>query len=371
MTTTAINPSTYAWEPTTESLAAAHGLEPSAVVRFDTNTPPAPPDLARRVIAAGRFDPGLSEYAPSDYGQLAAAAAGRYGVRRDQVLVGAGADEILDLAAKAHLAPGSTAVTATPTYAMYRVVTEQRGAAVIEVPRLGPADAYAIDTRAVREAARTASVVWLCDPNNPTATTDGPDVLAVLLEGLAADAARDGRPVPTVVLDEAYAEFTGVTAIPLLGVYPRLVIVRTLSKAYCLAGLRVGFALANRETLEPIERYRPPGSVSIVSVTVGAAVLADPDLPRPEIERVTAERRRLADGLATAGWHVEPSVTNFVVVRFETDAEAGTAAGQLLARGLVPRTFGRAHPLAACLRLTVRSAEENDRLIAAAREIAR
>src|SRR5438045_7881036 len=122
---------------------------------------------------------------------------------------------------------------------MYRVVTEQRGARVIDVPRLGKADGWALDVPAVRAAARSAEVVWLCSPNNPTALPEPAGTIETLLTNLAGDAETDSRPAPIVVLDEAYAEFVGVSLLNLRHDYPRLIVVRTASKAYALAGLRV------------------------------------------------------------------------------------------------------------------------------------
>ena len=362
-------PASYSWEATSEEVAARYGIPIEQVVRFDLNTSPAPPELVARILAAGRFETSLSEYPPSDYRRLGEAAASRYGVRPDEILVGAGADEILDIAAKTFLPPGGTAVIPTPSYAMYRVLTEQRAARVRPVPRLGPAAGYAIDLGLTRTIARGADLVWLCSPNNPTALAEPDGAIAGLLSDLLVDADRDGRPAPVVVLDEAYAEFVGTSLLPLRAAYPGLVVVRTMSKAYALAGLRVGFAIAPRPTIAAMEPYRPPGSVSTVSVTVATEILGDPDILTTAVERAELERRRLADGLEAAGWRPGPSVTNFLLVAFDSPERAAAAADGLLRRGLVPRTFPETHPLADHLRLTVRSIEEDDRLIAAAREI--
>jgi histidinol-phosphate aminotransferase len=363
-------PVAYAWEATDEEVSARYGVPVDQIVRFDLNTSPAPPQLAERLLAAGRFESPLSEYPPSDYRRLVDAAAARYGVARDELLVGAGADEILDLAGKAFLPAGSSAVIPTPTYAMYRVVTEQRAARTVGVPRLGPDDGWALDVPAVREAAREAALVWLCSPNNPTALPEPPGSIEHLLDGLAADASTDGRRPPAVILDEAYAEFVGTSLAPLRAGYPRLVVVRTASKAYALAGLRVGFAIAVPETIAEIAPYRPPGSVSTISVTVVTEALLSADALPANLARVERERDRLADGLREASWQVGPSVTNFLLVGLGSPERAAEVAEALLARGLVPRTFGAAHPLSGYLRVTVRDTAENDRLIAAAREIA-
>jgi histidinol-phosphate aminotransferase len=146
-------------------------------------------------------------------------------------------------------------------------------------------------------------------------------------------------------------------------------VVRTASKAYALAGLRVGFAIARPETIARIAPYRPPGSVSTISVTVVTEALADPRGMVANVERVDAERDRLAAALRDAGWSVGPSVTNFLLVDLGTPERAAATAEGLLRRGLVPRTFGAGHPLAHCLRLTIRDRSGNDRLIEAARAI--
>jgi len=362
-------PATYSWEATDEEVAARYGVPIDRIVRFDLNTSPAPPELAGRVLAGGTFETPLSEYPPADYRRLVEAASRVYGVDPDELLVGAGADEILDLLGKVFLPPGGSAVIPTPTYAMYRVVTEQRGARAILVPRLGPDAAWRFDPEGVRAAATTADLVWICSPNNPTALPEPDGAIADLLAGIAQDAGAAGRAPAIVALDEAYAEFVDRSLVGLRNEHPNLVIVRTASKAYGLAGLRVGFAIARPETIARIAPFRPPGSVSTVSVTVVTEALNDPSGMRANVARVDAERDRLADALREAGWDVGPSVTNFLLVDLGTAERAAAVATGLLERGLVPRTFPEGHPLARALRLTIRDRAANDRLIAAAREI--
>jgi len=360
-------PATYSWEATDEEVSARYGIPIERVVRFDLNTSPTPPAFAARLLAAGRFETPLSEYAPSDYRRLVAAAAARYGVGTDEVIVGAGADEILDIIGKVFLPPGATAIIPTPSYAMYRVITEQRGAQVNAVPRLGPADGYAIDLPAVRAAAREAAVVWLCSPNNPTALPEPDGAIETLLDGIAEDAAAAGRGPAIVVLDEAYAEFVNRSLVGLRERHANLIVVRTASKAYGLAGLRVGFGIARPEVIARLNPFRPPGSVSTVSVSLVTEALTDPTAAAANIQRVTVERDRLRSALTALGWSAGPSVTNFLLVDLVTAEGAATAAEGLLRQGLVPRTFPAGHPLATHLRVTVRAQNENDRLIEAVR----
>jgi histidinol-phosphate aminotransferase len=358
---------TYVWEPTTDFLAARYGLPRESIVRFDVNTSPLPPDL--RDVLAGSFDPPLCEYPPSDFAALVAAAAESYGVGTDELLPTAGADEALDLTARAFLREGSVAVAAVPTYAMYRIVSEQRGATFVGIPRASRKSGFGLDIPAMAQAARGAQLVWLCEPNNPTGAVEPPERIAELLGLLASQAAQDGRETPAVAIDEAYAEFVGRSVLPLRAQYSRLVVIRTLSKAHALAGARVGFAVARPETLGPVISYRAPASVSTVSAALATAALRRPELAAANVARIAEQRTRLSGELSAVGWRPYPSRVNFILFRFSSPEVATAAAEALLRQGLVPRTFGLDHPLADCLRLTVRSAQENDRLIEAARRI--
>ena len=367
--TSPTDPASYAWEATDEGVAQRFGIPVSQVLRFDLNTSPAPPASLARILAGGRFETVLSEYPPGDYRHLVEAAAERYGVSPDEVVPGAGADEILDMCTKAFLPAGRAAVISVPTYAMYRIHAEQRGARAIAVPRLGRAQGWAMDVAAVREAARDATLVWACNPNNPTGQPEPAGAMEALLLGLEADALADGRAAPVVVVDEAYGEFTGDSVIPLRVRFPNVVAVRTASKAYAMAGLRVGFAVAAPATLGRIALYRPPGSIGTISATAVTAALRDPSEMRANVDRVEHERPRLAAALEGAGWRPQPSVTNFILLDLVTAERSAAAAHALMTRGLVPRTFGHGHHLAHCLRVTVRNPDENDRLITAVTEI--
>jgi histidinol-phosphate aminotransferase len=163
----------------------------------------------------------------------------------------------------------------------------------------------------------------------------------------------------------------GTSLLPLRHEYPRLLVIRTASKAYALAGLRVGFAVARPEIIDRLAPYRPPGSVAVPSVAIVTEALLDDSILQENLVRVARERERLTAELSAAGWIVRPSVTNFVLCDFGTPQEAGRIAEGLHERGLVPRTFPEGHPLAHALRITVRSPEDDGRLIDAARELGR
>lgn len=348
----------YTWEPSDRAIAERYGLRPSDILRFDTNTSPAAPDLAAGVLG-GPFDPTLNEYPDSAYADLTTAAAAYVGVSEPEIVVGAGADEVLDLIAKAYIPAGGSALVPIPTYAMYGVLTSQRAARVTGVPRRPAAEGFGLDLDAVISRLGDVSVVWLAAPNNPTGA---PEPLASIQRLLEAGARLDGGG-PLVVVDEAYAEFWHETAIGLRTRFENLVVVRTLSKAFALPGIRVGYAIAARPTIERLERVRPPGSISTPSATLAAAALARPSWARDNVARIAAEREWFAARLTAAGWPPYPSTTNFLLVRIGDQGAAEAAAERLLRGGIVPRTFGPANPLRGHLRLTVRSRAENERLL--------
>ncbi|MGI8928127.1 MAG: pyridoxal phosphate-dependent aminotransferase [Candidatus Limnocylindrales bacterium] len=349
----------YTWEPSDAAIAQRYGLRPADILRFDTNTSPLPPAFVPEALL-GPFDPTVNEYPDSAYADLAAAAAAYAGVESHEVIVGAGADEVLDLVAKAFLPQGSAALIPIPTYAMYGVLTSQRAAKLIPVPRLQGGEGFALNVPKVIERLSEVAVVWLCSPNNPTGVEDTAEDLRAVL-----DAAGLQPNPPLVVVDEAYFEFSGVSVIPWRAAYPNLLVVRTVSKVFALAGARVGYGVGDRSVIERLERVRPPGSISTISAHIATIALRSPDYARRNMLALSEERRWLTDELDRLNWTPWPSVCNFLLVRVGDHDAAELAADGLLRAGIVPRTFGPANALRGHLRLTVRSRAENERLLEA------
>lgn len=348
----------YTWEPPDRVIAARYGVNAADILRFDLNTSPTAPDFLDARLR-GPFDPPLNEYPDSTYAGLTEAAADYVGARFDEILVGCGADEVLDMIAKTFLPQGGTAIVPIPTYSMYGVLTGQRRATLRAVPRLGAADGFGLDMPAMTAAVPDADVVWLCAPNNPTGAPEARDAIVAVLESAAA--APAGGPV--VVVDEAYIEFDPGSLVELRERFERLIVVRTVSKAFALPGLRVGYAVASRPTIERLERVRPPGSISTVSAAVAEAALRAPQIAIDNAARIGTERDRLVEQLAGIGISTYPSVTNFVLSKFGDQAAAEDATDHLLRHGMVPRTFGPANPFRGHLRFTVRTSQQNERLL--------
>lgn len=354
----------YTWEPSNAAIAVRYGLRPEDILRFDTNTSPAAPDWLPEALR-GPFDPTLNEYPDSSYAELTEAAADYIGVQPSEVIVGAGADEVLDLVAKAFLPAGGAAIVPIPTYAMYGVLTSQRAAAVAAVPRRGPDASFVLDVDAICAKLPQVSVVWLCAPNNPTGAAEAEGALESVLS-----AAANLPSAALVVVDEAYFEFTGQSVVSWRERFTNLLVVRTMSKAFALPAVRVGFGVGSRSVIARLERVRPPGSISTISAHLAATALRQPAYALDNVRRLSVEREWLAAELETAGWTpAAQSVTNFLLVRVGDQPAAEGAAEHLLHSGIVPRTFGPANPLRGHLRLTVRSRPENERLLAAVRSL--
>jgi len=331
----------YEWEPPSASIARETGVPEDQVVRFDTNTFPWPG------AALDRLPPEpLNEYPDTSYRGLTEAIAQYTDAPIDCITVGAGADEVLDMIAKAYIDGSSRVLLSRPTYPMFRILSEMAGGVITEVPAID----LRLDREAFLEHARRAAVTWFCNPNNPT----GELVPLSFVEELAAAAGG------VVAIDEAYVEMSGVTALPLIDRMPNVVLVRTLSKAFGLAGIRVGYALAGPAISAVLRRVRPPGSISAVSAALGAQALGDLNGMRQRVQQIIVERARLQRELTSVGLDVRDSAANFLLAR-----TGRQAAPRLLKDGLVVRTFPPTSPLAEYIRITVRRPEENARLVAA------
>lgn len=351
-------PQVYDWEPSNAAIAAQYGIDPSTVLRFDLNTPPVVNPVALEVLD-GPFETSLSEYPDADYRIIADAAAAYTGVDPSEVLVGAGADEVLDTIAKTFLPTGGRAIIPIPTYAMYDVHTSQRAAVSDTILRLPAEQGFRMDLQRLLDRLPGANVVWLCSPVNPTALPETREDMVTLLDAAAAL----GPEGPVVVVDEAYYEFAPETLVPLRSTYPGLIVVRTVSKAFALASFRVGYAIAQRPTIARLEAYRPPNSITTISAKTAAAALARADETMARVRTTIAERERFADELRALGIEVLPSVTNFLLLRIGSYDDAESLTEALQRGGVVPRFFGPRHPLAGHIRVTVRGPEQDDRLV--------
>ena len=310
----------YAWAPATRDIAARNGIPLAQVLRFDGNVPPLP---GVPQVPLGESFARLNEYPDGTYRELREAAASYAGVDPAWIVPGAGADGLIGVAARTFLGPGRRACVATPTYSLYAIASRIEGAEV-GAERAG------------------ADLIWICNPNNPTGELTDPEEIAALARSC---------PDAAVVVDEAYFEYGGATVVPLIEQTPNLVAIRTLSKAFGFAALRVGYAVASPEVAGELDRRRDPAPVAAPAARIAAAALRN---PRLDVDETVAERERMRRALTAAGRDVPESHANFVLVR--TDEPL---ADRLEAEGLVVRRFPQA------IRVTVRLPAENDLILEA------
>jgi histidinol-phosphate/aromatic aminotransferase/cobyric acid decarboxylase-like protein/imidazoleglycerol phosphate dehydratase HisB len=312
----------YEWVPTSEAIAARHGLSATRVLRFDRNTPPLPG--VPQVALAESFS-RLNEYHDGSYRDLREAAASYVGggVGWEQIVVGAGADELVSLVARTYLAPGKRAALTTLTYSLYGIASRLAGAEV-------------------GDEMDGASVIWRCNPNNPTGDVVAASVLVALARANSEAA---------VVVDEAYVEYGGESVVPYLRDAPNLIVLRTLSKAFGFAGLRVGYAVCSPDVAVALETRRAPGPVASPSAAIAAAALRN---PRTDVAETLAERDRIKDALREAGYDVPEGGGNWIWL-----PGGERLADRLEADGIVVRRFPGG------IRITPLRPSENDLLLIA------
>lgn len=283
------------------------------------------------------------------------------GLTRDWVLCGNGGDELLFDITMAYGGPGRTLLNMPPTFSVYAANARLTLTNVVDVPR-APMDApvpFAIDEEAVlaRLAQGDIDFLVLTSPNNPTGQLVPRDFVERVLD--ATDA--------LVVVDEAYFEFNEVTVADLLATHKNLLVLRTFSKAYSLAGVRIGYVLANPAVITELIKVRQPYSVDAVSQAIARAVFSHWEVFRAGARDIAAQRDRLLAGLAALpGVTVFPSDSNYVLFQVKN---AGQVWEELYARGILVRDFSRSAGLTDCLRVSAGNAAENDAFLTALAEI--
>lgn len=276
------------------------------------------------------------------------------GVQPEQVMVGNGSDELIFNLAMA-FGGGGKVVIASPTFSMYRIHSRIAGAEPVEIPRDND---FNINSGVMIMSARGigAKMVVLCSPNNPTGNATGLETIKEILE--------DTNGI--VVVDQAYLEFGGEDCVPLLAKYPNLVILRTFSKAFALAGLRVGYLLASPEIVNELMRIKQPYNLNSFSQTAARVALKHLPLFKEQWKMITADRDKLAGALsAMPGIKVYPSDANYIM--FSTEMDAGRVHTKLLEQNVLIRNLGGDLP--GFLRVNVGTPGENEAFIKAMAKI--
>jgi len=348
----------YPSEPSDEQVAAELGIPLADLVRFDMNTLGGGP-LPAVVEALAAYDASrVVEYGDQAYVSLRASLEAVTAAPAQRIIPGAGADELIRLVTIMTIGEGDTVLIASPTFAMFAVEAGLAGARMVEVPRRDPCERQGVDEIRAIAQSTGARLVWLCSPNNPTGDMYAHDEIVSLADGLPA----------LVAVDCVYQELAEVgsglpdealSLLPLQDRLPNLIILRSLSKAYGLAGARVGYLVVPDALAARFEAARLPLSIGGPSEAAAIGALSDVRSARERLALIVDERSRLEAAFRQSGWRCCESHTNFLLVR---PPDAAATAAALLARGLLVRSYA-AGPLVDWLRITVRAPAENDRLL--------
>jgi histidinol-phosphate aminotransferase len=334
-----------------EVVAREHGLDPAAVIKLASNENPLGPSPLG-LAAAAKALAQAHLYPDSGSTFLRESLARKWNLAPGNFVVGNGSNEVMMLLAQAFLRPGDEVVFGSQAFVVYRLATLLCGATPVEVPMPG----FRHDLGAMRAAVTDRTrLVFLASPNNPTGGTDAPDEILGLARSLPGDV--------ILCLDEAYAEYLDATADlrPLMAEGRKVVVTRTFSKIYGLAGLRVGYLVGSEEVCGLLNRVRQPFNVNLPALAAAEAALEDADFLQRTRAANAAGLVQLAAGFRNLGLEHIPGQANFLAVKV---ADAAGTFDRLLRAGIIVRPL-RGYGMADWLRVTVGTEAQNARLLAA------
>jgi histidinol-phosphate aminotransferase len=342
-------------------LAREMGLRETDIVKLASNENPLGVSPMARAAIAAALDQ-LALYPDGNGYELKVAIAARLGMDTAGIVLGNGSNDVLELVARAFLAPGTSAVYSRHAFAVYPLVTQATGATGIEAAALD----FGHDLAAMRAAMRDDTrVVFIANPNNPTGTLLTAEALYAFLKSVPCHT--------VVVLDEAYGEFLDpalqAPSVAWLAEFPNLILTRTFSKAYGLAGLRVGYALADAAVADLLNRVRQPFNVNALALLAATAAIQDLDFIAASKNVNDAGMEQMLRGFQHLGLAFIPSFGNFVCVKVGSEQRSAGAVFQaLLRRGVIVRPVGN-YGMPDYLRVSIGLAEHNARFLSSLGDI--
>ena len=337
---------------TPESLARRLGLRPDQIVKLDGNENPYGPSPLV-ALALAQFD-SYHRYPDPWQAETRGLLSGYIGVPADRLMLGMGSDELIDTLIRVYVEPGDEVIDLPPTFGMYSFSAQLADARVVRVER---DERFGIDVAAVEAAVTDRTrIIFLASPNNPSGNVATEDQVRRLL--------ATGR---LVVVDEAYAEFSTSTLVPLVAEYPNLVVLRTFSKWAGLAGLRVGYGIFHDGVIRQMWKVKQPYNLNVAAQVAVRESLRDLDRLMANVRRIVEERERLRAGLESIGFlKVYPSEANFLLCDL-LDGSAVDLVRDLASRGIIVRYF-RKPRLLNSIRFSVGLPEHTDLLLEALRD---
>ena len=322
------------------------GEAAGGVIKLNTNENPYPPSPKAVEVMRDLGADALRVYPDPMAARACGALAKVLGVRRDHILPGNGSDDLIMMVARACAGADRSVAYPTPTFTFYHTQALIENARIVAVPY---DEAYHLPVDGLAEA--DAALTFVASPNSPSGTSAPKDQL----ERLA------GRLGGVLVIDEAYVDFAGDTALGLIAGHDNVLVLRTMSKGYSLAGLRLAFGLAQPSLLAGLRKTKAIYTINAVAAAVGAAAIEDQAHKIANAQRVVASRARLSAGLEQMGFRVWPSEANFILAR-PPEGKAERIHLDLKARGILVRYWPQP-PLTDKLRITVGTEEQNQALL--------
>ncbi len=328
------------------------------VLRFDTNTLPESPPSIKALLKSLEKDCPINEYGDPSYTKLKKLIARYEGVNENMITVTNSGDEALDIIGKAFLNPGDFFLVQPPTYEMFKLQCKINRGRAVEIPLLKNTYEINVDTVLKTLKNKSIKITFVCSPNNPTGS--------VTSIGTIDNVVKNSSGI--VVVDEAYREFWGETCIPLLKKYSNIVILRSFSKFGAMAGARIGYLIASNKLSKIFDAIRFPLGVSYFSSKLAELLLEqDQEWIKKQTDLIQKERDRLTKALTKLGLFVYPSQANFLLIKFDLNAEM--ICQELKERNILVRDRSKKKYLEGCVRITVRNPEQNNTLIKNLREI--
>jgi len=320
-------------------------------LRMDTNTNVLGSNPAAAKFLAS-FKTEMNDY-PNTYSDgLRDALAELYGLERENFVAGSGSDEVLDIAFKTFTEWGDDAVIPVPSYSLYDYFVSMNGGTVRTVDLT---EDFQLDVDSMLEP--NAKIMIMPSPNNPTGNVFKEKDIEEILS----------RSKGIVIVDEAYGEYSGRSMIPRVNEFDNLIVMRTFSKAYAMAGLRVGYSVSNLNISDMMNCVKIPYSLNILSEGAAIAAVKDKDFIKRSVDLVNKNRGPLTDGLRKLGFEPFPSDANFILARSPIDHNVLTEG--LKKKGVLIRDFGSKRRTENCVRTTIGSKELNDILLKKAEEV--
>ena len=348
----------YEWQVSSINLASKINKNNNQIIRFDTNTSPSISKEWLKKLSSKLENLNINDYPDISYGNLKTSISNYLDINENMITVTNGSDEGLDIISKTFIDEQTYTIISSPTYMFYRVISQIMGGNVILIPRKKN---FFDDEKNILNYINNHNnnIIFLCSPNNPTGNSSKRETVINFLK----------NPNVIVVVDEAYSEFSGKTLIDLTKKYNNLIILRTFSKAFSLAGARIGYIITSKEITNLLSMVRPPNSLSVLSLALAEIALKDDTFVKNNIKYIINERERCKNIIErNNNVQVYPSETNFLLVKFNK-LNPNIIYNKLLQKGLIVRNISHLINLEKCLRFNIRTPEQNDILLDAFSEI--